>query len=215
MNNEKHIFHAFHHIGYQKSYASNYRKFLMIFLNNLKDQFESFEDEQYRFERSSGHFYYTMELTKEDLHSTFTKNSKNQKNTKNHKKNMYVKKHKPYFICRYHDDTVRLPRHSILQCAPRRQIQDDDNDIPSLVGQDEVSHSTAGYEDDSSNDGSLPDLFDQSVSTAQYDSEDAFRLGEDENDDRDFILEGAFRAQVTFVDDLNNMITLGSDNDEE
>jgi len=37
MNNKKYISHAFHRIGYQKSYASTYRKFLMTFLNSLKD----------------------------------------------------------------------------------------------------------------------------------------------------------------------------------
>jgi hypothetical protein len=125
---------------------------------------------------------------------------------------MHVKKQESYFICRYHEDTVRLPHHSILQCAPRGHAVDD-TDLPSLVDQDELSISTAGYEEEFSIYDSLPDLVYQSVSAAQYDSEDAFSLGEDEYDD--FILEGTFGAQVTFVDDANNMITLGSDNDGE
>jgi hypothetical protein len=58
---------------------------------------------------------------------------------------MHVKKQESYFICRYHEDTVRLPHHSILQCAPRGHAVDD-IDLPSLVDQDELSISTAGYE---------------------------------------------------------------------
>jgi len=55
-------------------------------------------------------------------------------------------------------------------------------------------------------------LIDQSVSTAQYDSEDAFSLIDD---DEDIIFESAFGAQVTFIDDNNNVLNLGDNTDDE
>jgi hypothetical protein len=47
---------------------------------------------------------------------------------------------------------------------------------------------------------------------AQYDSEDAFSLIDD---DEDIIFESAFGAQVTFIDDNNNVVKLGGDTDDE
>jgi len=52
-------------------------------------------------------------------------------------------------------------------------------------------------------------LVDQSVSTVQYDSEDAFSLSDDNNEY--IILESAFGVQVTFLDDNNNFVTLCED----
>jgi len=67
---------------------------------------------------------------------------------------------------------------------------DQDEDLPELIAQDEISQSTAGY-----------------------DSEDAFSLSDDENEYT--ILESAFGAQVTFIDDNNNVVTLGGEIDDE
>jgi hypothetical protein len=50
------MFHLFHHIGYQKFYVSNSKKFLKVVLDRLQDQFEAFEDEQHRFEKSAENF---------------------------------------------------------------------------------------------------------------------------------------------------------------
>jgi hypothetical protein len=55
-------------------------------------------------------------------------------------------------------------------------------------------------------------VINQSVSTAQYDSEDVFSLIDD---DEDIIFASAFGAQVTFIDDNNNVVNLGGDTDDE
>jgi len=71
--NEKHMFHLFHHIGYQKFYVSNSKKFLKVVLDRLQDQFEAFEDEQHRFEKSAENFYNKMEMTEDEIYNFTTK----------------------------------------------------------------------------------------------------------------------------------------------
>jgi len=65
-------------------------------------------------------------------------------------------------------------------------------------------------------DEEIPDLSDpndtDSVSTAEEDSEGTFDI--DESDDNFSRMEWAFGAQVTFVDDNNNIVTMGMDGDD-
>jgi hypothetical protein len=59
-------------------------------------------------------------------------------------------------------------------------------------------------------DEEIPDT--DSVSTAQKDSEGTFNI--DESDDNFSRMEWAFGTQVTFVDDNNNIVTMGMDGDD-
>jgi hypothetical protein len=134
------------------------------------------------------------------------KPNKDQKNKKTHKNFILKTAQGGRYQCNLHNNDG----HYIY---PIEENQDDD--VPDLVDQDTASQSTAGYDSDTANndDDDVPDLIDQSVSTAHYDSESAFSLSDEENED--IILKCAFGAQVTFVDDNNNVVTLGDDVDGE
>jgi len=114
-SNEKHMFHLFHRIGYQKSYARTYEKFSETVIDHLEEQFEAFEDEQHRFEKSSEQFYYSMEMLEEEIYIYTTKNDKKCKNT-NTQKNIHVIKNRACFHMNYHDDTTFFP-HLEQQCS--------------------------------------------------------------------------------------------------
>jgi hypothetical protein len=109
-NNEKHIFHHYHRLGYQQWYVNRYKTILTSLLQNLEFHMKKFEVGRFRYENSSEDFYNFM-----------------------------------YNEC------------------------------------------------------------------AEYESENAFSDNDDHN--KDLILESAFGAQVTFIDDNNNVVTIGDDND--
>jgi hypothetical protein len=88
-------------------------------------------------------------------------------------------------------------------------------EMPGLVNQDECSVSSDGG--DSVNrlvgsDGPLPVLIpqhDDDVSSAGCDSATASSNSDNEFDD--IVLESAFGAQITFIDDNNNVVTVGDE----
>jgi len=82
-------------------------------------------------------------------------------------------------------------KESKYKAAPVLVNEDHEEDLPELIAQDAVSISTAGS-----------------------DSDDSFDNNSDDAND-DIILEFAFGAQVTFIDDNNNVVTLGGDLDNE
>jgi hypothetical protein len=129
----------------------------------------------------------------------------------------------PYIIYEYQDDTIQVSQSQDL-FPPLRNVEiidviDIDHqppiDMPDLINQDECSVSTDGaepvcYQHDQEDD--LPDFISQRPdddSSAEYESEDAFSDTDDHNED--LILESAFGAQVTFIDDNNNMVTIGEE----
>jgi len=81
----------------------------------LEEQFEAFEDEQRRFEKSSEQFYYSMEMLEEEIYIYTTKNDKKCKNTKT-QKNIHVIKNRACFHMNYHDVTTFFP-HLEQQCS--------------------------------------------------------------------------------------------------
>jgi hypothetical protein len=59
-NNEKHMFHHYHRLGYQQWYVNRYKKILTSLLQNLEFHMENFEDEQFCYENSLEEFYNFM-----------------------------------------------------------------------------------------------------------------------------------------------------------
>jgi hypothetical protein len=229
---------------YTSSYKAHLHQ-LISHMTPVFNNPEDFDDEKYKFDESTEWFFGTIgDQIREDekMHIFNNKPEKQNKNKKN-KKPKYkaaLTCHGGKYQCFSHNNDGHYFHHDIKNQEDDMPIlvnQDEDiPDFPDLIAQDEASQSTAGYDSESdafeddtqtndnkddeksdknSNDDAsdVLDLIDQSVSTAQYDSEDAFSLSDDENED--IILVSAFGAQVTFIDDNNNVVTLGGDTDDE
>jgi hypothetical protein len=245
MDDPKHIFPIFHKMGRQKRYTSSYKAHLHQLISHMTPVFnnqEDFDDEKYKFDESTEWFFGTIgDQIREDekMHIFNNKPEKQNKNQKN-KKLKYkaaLTCHGGKYQCFSHNNDGHHDIKNQEDDMPILVNQDEDiPDLPDLIAQDEASQSTAGYDsesdafeddtqtnddkddeksDNNSNDDAsdVLDLIDQSVSTAQYDSEDAFSQSDNENED--IILVSAFGAQVTFIDDNNNVVTLGGDTYDE
>jgi hypothetical protein len=213
MDNPKHIFHIFHTIGRQKRYTSSYKAHLhqlvshmILIFNNQED----YDDEKYKFDAATKWFFGIIE---DQIHEDEKMHIYNNKTQKTNKNQQNKKTHNNF--------TLKTAQGGRYQCNihhndghyfyPLAENQDDD--IPNLIDQDAASQSMAGYDSDQEyhDEDDIPYLVDQSISTAQYDSEDAFSLSNEENDN--IILECAFGAQVTFIDDNNNVANIGDGED--
>jgi len=85
--NPKTFFRAFHYLGNQKCFASNYRKHLSKLFQDIKPVFMdhiSFDDEYERFDTSTEYFFHGLQdnFDMNPIHYKIQKKQKNKKNSK-------------------------------------------------------------------------------------------------------------------------------------
>jgi len=215
-NFPRHMFHCFHRLGAQQWYINRYRKVLTSLLQNLEFHMETLKTEHSRYESASDNIYEFLYDDSDDYikQEKIYKNEKNKKTPKNYANS-------PYIIYDYPDDTIQVLWSDTMFLSGRHVEEFDvidigpqpDHDMPELVNQSECNRliDRADNTEHSVDSENLPPLLpqDDDESSAGFDSEGAFSDSDDETDD--VLLESAFGAQVTFIDDNNNVVTIGEE----
>ncbi len=213
-NCPRHMFHFFHRLGAQQWYVNCYKTVLTALLQNMEFHLDTLKTEHSHYESASDNINEFLYDDSDD----YIKQEKNHKNERSKKTQKYYAT-SPYIINDYPDDPIQVCQSDTM-FLPRRGAEvidiidigpQPEPDIPELVNQGEGSRLIDRADDQSENSEDLPPLVPQhdDDSSAGFDSVGAFCDSDDEGGD--VILESAFGAHVTFLDDNNNVITMGDD----